>query len=99
VTTQLQLIKYYYYYFNFIRGVSIKFDELFQKTNKTEDTNKLTSLAFKIIAILHTTLLATFIMLLETVNKGLFRNRSRVLALPPHGSNARTRDSGSAIDS
>jgi hypothetical protein len=34
---------------------------VYQKTNKTEDTNKLTLLAFKIITILHHTLLATFI--------------------------------------
>jgi hypothetical protein len=47
------------------------FGEWYQKTNKIEDTNKLTLLAFKIIAILHNTLLATFINLLETV----FRNR------------------------
>jgi hypothetical protein len=60
-----------------ICGVSKKFGELYQKTNKTEDTNKLTLLAFKIIAILHNTLLATFIKLLETVSKGLFRNRSQ----------------------
>ena len=53
------------------------FGEWYQKTNKTEDTNKLTLLAFKIIAILHSTLLATFIKLLETVSKGLLRNRSR----------------------
>jgi hypothetical protein len=59
--------------------------EWYQKTNKTEDTNKLTLLAFKIIIILHSTLLATFIKLLETVNKGLFWNSLR--------------DSGSAIDS
>jgi len=45
--------------------------------NKTEDTNKLTLLAFKIIAILHNILLATFIKLLETVSKGIFRNRSQ----------------------
>jgi hypothetical protein len=32
-------------------GVSKKFGEWYQKTNKTEDTNKLTLLAFKIIAI------------------------------------------------
>jgi hypothetical protein len=32
----------------FIRGVSKKFGEWYQKTNKTEDTNKLTLLAFKI---------------------------------------------------
>jgi hypothetical protein len=46
------------------------FDEWYQKTNKTEDTNKLTLLAFKIIIILNNTLLATFIKLLETVSKG-----------------------------
>jgi hypothetical protein len=34
-------------------------------------------LAFKIIAILHNTLLATFIKLLETVSKSLLRNRSQ----------------------
>jgi hypothetical protein len=59
------------------RGVFKKFGEWYQKTNKTEDTNTLTLLAFKIIAILHNTLLATFIKLLETINKGLFRNRSQ----------------------
>jgi hypothetical protein len=59
-----------------IQGVSKKFGEWYQKTNKTEDANKLTLLAFKIIAILHNTLLTTFIKLLETVSKGLFRNRS-----------------------
>jgi hypothetical protein len=69
------------------------FGEWYQKTNKTEDTNKLTLLAFKIIAILHNTLLATFMKLLETVSKGLFRNRSQ------NRGNPRTRDSGSAIDS
>jgi hypothetical protein len=35
-----------------IRGVSRRFGEWYQKTNKTEDTKKLTLLAFKIIAIL-----------------------------------------------
>jgi hypothetical protein len=35
-----------------ICGVSKMFDEWYQKTNKTEDKNKLTLLAFKIIAIL-----------------------------------------------
>jgi hypothetical protein len=60
-----------------ICGVSKTFGEWYQKTNKTEDTNKLTLLAFKIIAILHNTRLATFIKLLETVSKGLFRNRSQ----------------------
>jgi hypothetical protein len=54
--------------------VSKKFGELYQKTNKTEDTNKLTLLAFKIITILHNTLLATFIKLLESVSKGLLES-------------------------
>jgi hypothetical protein len=52
-----------------IRGVSKKFSEWYQKTNNTEDTNKLTLLSFKIIVILHNTLLETFIKLLETVSK------------------------------
>jgi hypothetical protein len=47
------------------------------ENKQAEDTNKLTLLAFKIIVILHNTLLATFIKLLETVSKGLFRNRSQ----------------------
>jgi hypothetical protein len=34
-------------------------------------------LAFKIIVILHNTLLATFIKLLEAISKGLFRNLSQ----------------------
>jgi hypothetical protein len=53
-----------------ICGVSKKFGEWYQKTNKTGDTDKLTLLAFKIIAIVHNTRLATFIKLLETVSKG-----------------------------
>jgi hypothetical protein len=60
-----------------ICGVSKTFCEWYQKTNKTEDTNKVSLVAFKIIAILHNTRLATFIKLLETVRKGLFRNRSQ----------------------
>jgi hypothetical protein len=60
-----------------IRGVSKQFGEWYQKTNKTADTNKLSLLAFKIIAVLHNTLLATFTKLLETVSNGLFRNRSQ----------------------
>jgi hypothetical protein len=47
------------------------------ENKKIEDTNKLTLLAFKIIAILHNTRLATFIKLLETVSKGLFGTRSQ----------------------
>jgi hypothetical protein len=50
------------------------FGEWYQKTNKTEDTNKLTLLALKIIAILHNTLLATFIKLLETVSKAVLQS-------------------------
>jgi hypothetical protein len=61
----------------YTRGVSKTFDKCYQKTNKTEYTNNLTLLAFKINAILHSTLLATFIKLLETVSKGLFRNLSQ----------------------
>jgi hypothetical protein len=76
---------------SYVRDVSKTFGEWYQKTNKTEDTNKLTLLVFKIIAVLQNTLLATFIKLLETVSKGLFRNRSQnrchVLGLPPHGGN------------
>jgi hypothetical protein len=46
-----------------------------RKQTKQKIQNKLTLSAFKINAILHNTLLATFIKLLETVSKGLFRNR------------------------
>jgi hypothetical protein len=53
------------------------FGEWYQKTNKTDDTNKLTLLAFKIIAILQKPRLATFIKLMETVSIGLFSNRSQ----------------------
>jgi hypothetical protein len=62
---------------SYICGVSKTFGEWYQKTNKTEVTNKLTLLAFRIIAILHNTRLATFIKLLETVRKCHFRNRSQ----------------------
>jgi hypothetical protein len=55
------------------------FGEWYQKTNKTEDTNKLTLLAFKMIAILHNTRLATFIKRVETVSKG--GNPKRVTAV------------------
>jgi hypothetical protein len=44
-----------------IHGVSKKFGEWYQEKKKTEDTNKLIILAFKMILILHNTLLATFI--------------------------------------
>jgi hypothetical protein len=62
---------------SYICGVTKTFGDWYQKTNKAEDTNKLTLLGFKIIAILHNTRLATFIKLLQTVSKGLFRNRSQ----------------------
>jgi hypothetical protein len=76
------------------------FGEWYQKTNKPEDTHKLTLLAFKIIIIFHNTWLATFIKLLETVSKGLFTEQlSHVLGLPPYGGNSTTCDSCSAIDS
>jgi len=67
--------------------VSKKFGEWYQKTNKTEDTNKLTLLAFKIIAILHSTLLATYIKLWNLSAKASLgidpEPLSRVLGLPP----------------
>jgi hypothetical protein len=79
---------------SFLRGVSKKFCEWYQKTNKTEDTNELTLLTFKIIAILHNTLLATFVKLLETLSKGIFKESiaeplSHVLGLPPRLQNVR----------
>jgi hypothetical protein len=80
------------------------FGEWYQKTNETEDTNKLTLLAFKIIIILHNTLLATFIKLMKLSEKaslGIDRRSAATrcwiaavrLKLP------RTCDSCSAIDS
>jgi hypothetical protein len=51
------------------------FGEWYYKTNKTEDTNKLILLAFKIIAIVLNKVLGTFIPFLETVSKSLFINR------------------------
>ena len=72
-----------------IQGVPKKFGEWYQKTNKTDDTNKLNLLSFKIIAILHNTLLAMFIKLLETVSKGVLlvdnrpeRGSSSVVSFP-----------------
>jgi hypothetical protein len=52
--------------------VSKTFGEWYKKTNKTEDKNKLTLLAFKTIAILHNTLLATSIKLLKLSAKASF---------------------------
>jgi hypothetical protein len=64
-------------YFDFIRGVPKSSVNSTRKQKKTEHTNKLTFYAFKIIAILHNTQFATFIKLLETLSKDLFRNRSQ----------------------
>jgi hypothetical protein len=73
-----------------IGGVSKKFGEWYQKTNKTEDINKLTLLAFKIIATLHKTLLATFIKLLERpLYESITESLSHVLGLPPRLQNMR----------
>jgi hypothetical protein len=51
------------------------FGEWYQKTNKTEDTNKLTLLGFKIIAILH----RTAVLLLLTVFRSFMNVANRVL--------------------
>jgi hypothetical protein len=53
--------------------VSKRLGEWYQKTNKTEDTNKFTLLFFQIIAHLHNTLQALFIKLLETATKSLLK--------------------------
>jgi hypothetical protein len=85
------------------RGVSKKFGEWYQKTNKTEDTNKLTLLDFKITAILRNTLLA------KAQNQG--STVGGLLSVSPpeehherrtfcrRGGNPTKFDSGSAIDS
>jgi hypothetical protein len=88
--------------------VSKKFGEWYQKTNKTEDTNKLTLLAFKIIAIFHNTLLATDLAptgarsgeyggLLLSVSPPEEHNERCTFCR--RGGNPRTCDSGSAINS
>jgi hypothetical protein len=51
------------------------------KTNKTEDTNKLTLLAFKIIAIFHNTLLAMFINFWKLSTKASFLGIDRRTAV------------------
>jgi hypothetical protein len=92
--------------------VSKTFGEWYQKTNKTEDTNKLTLLAFKTIAILHNTLLATFIKLLERERcpQAPTGACGHLSVSPPEehherrtfcrrGGNPRTCNSGSVIDS
>jgi hypothetical protein len=47
-----------------------KFDEWYQKTNKTEDKNKLTLLAFKIIATFHNTHRTPLIWRLRAPDQG-----------------------------
>jgi hypothetical protein len=48
------------------------FGDWYQKTNKTEDTNKLTIMGFKIIAILHNTpLLTVFRSFMNVANRVL----------------------------
>jgi hypothetical protein len=65
-----------------ICGVSKTFGEWYQKTNKTEDANKLTSLAYKIIVILHNTRLFCDRFLnrpLLTVSRSFMNVANRVL--------------------
>jgi hypothetical protein len=77
-----------------ILGVSKKFGEWYQKTNKTEDTNKLTLLAFKINVILHNTAGACGLL---SVSPPEEHNERRMFCR--RGGNPRTCDTGSAIDS
>jgi hypothetical protein len=65
-----------------ICGVSKTFGEWYQKTNKTEDTNKLALLEFKIIAILHNTRLATFIDRRTTSDNNVNNSGDRFLKRP-----------------
>jgi hypothetical protein len=65
-----------------LSGVSKKFGEWYQKTNKTEDTNKLNLLAFKIITTLHNTLLAKlapFTMLFRRGNRKKSTHRTPMI--------------------
>jgi hypothetical protein len=55
-----------------ICGVSKKFGEWYQKTNKTEDTNKLTLLAFKINAIIMTAIQERVTAILRSIPKEAF---------------------------
>jgi hypothetical protein len=55
-----------------LHGVSKKFSEWYQKTNETEDTNKLTLLAFKIIAIQHNSVLWRIAIILKANKDNLF---------------------------
>jgi hypothetical protein len=55
-----------------IYGVSEKFCEWYQKTNKTVDPNKLTILAFKIIAILAAAIQGRVAVVLRSIPKESF---------------------------
>jgi hypothetical protein len=75
-----------------LRGVSKSSVNGTRKQTKQKIQKKLTLLPFKIIAILHNTLLATFIKLVVTVSKGLdsiVEPLSHVLGLPPRLQNVR----------
>ena len=52
---------------NRLHGVSKKIGESYHKTNKTKDTNKLSLLLFKIVAMHYNTRLTTFVQLLQTI--------------------------------
>jgi hypothetical protein len=67
------------------------FCEWYQKKNN-RIYKKLLLLALKIIAILHNTLLVTFIKLLKNVSKGLIRNRSQ------NRCHTQAPDQGSTVD-
>jgi hypothetical protein len=74
--------------------VSKKFGEWYQKTNKTEDTNKLTLLAFKIIACRRQ--IRKYGGLLSV---SLPEEHHERRTFCRRGGNPRTCDSGSVIDS
>jgi hypothetical protein len=58
-----------------------KFGEWYQKTNKTEESTNLTLLAFKIIAIIQNTLLATFISFFWKLSANVFLGIDRGTAV------------------
>ena len=60
-----------------MHGVSKKFGESYQKTNKTKVTNKFSLLPFKTVAIRFNTRLTTILQFPETTSKSLPWNRSQ----------------------
>jgi hypothetical protein len=76
-----------------------KFGEWYQKTNKTEDTNKLTLYAFKILAILHNTLFGNVHKASGDCQQRPHLGIERRTAVTSSWIAARTSDSGSEIDS